>query len=289
LIEWDQPGFLRSPLGDLLINQDTGGGWFMVDTSAASVIRALRAQVDRIPQGDGRINHRRFTDGVELTIPIQLWETVGDDGEPACGEALRTMLETLAGHLQALLNPVDSEEARWYWRPSGAGDDRLFLDVRWLAPVTRTLSNSKLTTVTFVLDSPLPYMIDSTQATTTIMDGATDPITNDGNHPFYPDIQVQGPASGFTITNHTVEDDDGNPLEFVYDSSRPGAAAIGGGDYGEILIFQQTMYLNGNQANLKAGVDPETTDFFVLDPGVNQIEMDGADAVFLTNNAYVPV
>ena len=258
----------------------------MVDTSSASIARALRATVDRIPQGDGRINHRRFTDGVELTIPIQLWERIGEDGAPACDEQLRTMLQTLAGHLQAILN---SDDGRWYWTPSGYGDDRLFLETRWLAPVTRTLSNSKLTTVTFVLDSPYPYMIDSTQATTTITDGSTDPITNGGNHPFYPVIQVQGPTTDFTITNNTVVDDDGNPLEFVYDSSRPGASAIGGGDYAEIGIFRQTVYLNGNQANLKAGVDPETTDFFYLAPGVNSITMDGADAIFLTNNAWVPV
>lgn len=289
MIEWDQPGYLLTPQGQLPINQNTGDGFFMVDPSAAVVTRALRAQVDRIPQGDGRINHRRFTDGTELTIPLQLWETIGDDGEPACGEQLRTMLETLGEHLQAILNLGVADQGRWYWTPSGYGDDRLFLETRWLAPVTRTLSNSKLTTVTFVLDSPYPYMIDSTQDSTSIADGATGSVPNDGNHPSYPVIQVQGPTSAFTITNNSVTDDDGNPLEIVYDSTRPGAATIAAAHYGEIGIFGQTMYLDGDQANLKAGIDPEVTDFFYLTPGANSITMDGADAVFLSNNAWVPV
>ncbi len=53
-------------------------------------------------------------------------------------------------------------------------------------------------------------------------------------------------------------------------------------------MFNNSIYLNGNEANLKAGIDAEETDFFFLRPGENEITAVGADVAFKFNNAWVP-
>jgi hypothetical protein len=290
VIEFDQPGYLNTPIGDLLINQYvTDVGYFMVDVSKATPqpFRPIRATSDPIPQGDGAILHRRFTNGTELTIPIQMWKTIGDPGEPACGEDLRVMLEYLALYVQSILNG----RGRWFWTPSGYGDDRMLDECRWLVPFSRDLSSGKLTTITFGIDSPFPYFIDSNEqfgSDTTIADGDTGILTNDGNMETYPVIEVLGGLGGvtdFTITNNSLVDQNGDPLQIVY----TGNPAIPAGEYAEITVFDNKIYLNGNQQNIKSGIDAELTDFFYLRPGDNEIEPVGADVAFKFNNAWVPV
>jgi hypothetical protein len=285
LIEYDQPGYLNTPIGNLLINQETAVGYFMLETPGvpSTPLRPIRATKDPIPQGDGDILHRRYTNGTELTLPIQLWKTIGDPGEPACGEDLRLMLEELALYVQSILNG----RGRWFWTPSGYGDDRMLDECRWLVPFSRSLSSGRLTTVTFGIDSPFPCFVDATEqfaSDTLAFDGGNVVLTNDGNHDAYPVIHVLGTTASFTITNNSLVDQNGNPLEIVYDGT-----SIVTPDYAEIDVFRNTIYLNGNEANLKAGIDATETDYFFLRPGDNDILVTGADAQFLWNNSWVPV
>ncbi len=283
MIEWDQATRLNTPVGDLAINEYVPGvGYFMADPARCSVRRSLRATKDSVPQGDGAILHRRFADGIELTVTLELWTRIGLDGEKACGQDLRVMLETLGLYLQSILNG----RGRWFWTPSGYGDERMLDESRWLVDVARDLQGG-LTSVTFGLDSPFPCFIDSAEqfgSETLVADGGTEIITNAGNHEAYPVIEVYGSTSAFTITNNSLIDQNGNPLQIVYDGT-----AIGGGDYAEIDVFKNSIYLNGNQANLKSGIDPAATDFFVLRPGDNEIDAAGADVQFRFNNSWVPV
>lgn len=299
MIEFDGPTRLNAPIGNLLFNQamilgDGSTGYFMLNAEQSKDRRSLRATSDDVPQGDGRILHRRFSSGTELTLVVQLWERIASseglgDGDPACGKQLRLMLETLGLYLQAVLNG----RGRWFWEPTDYADERMLDDARWLVDVSRDLSG-KITTVTFGLDSPWPYFIDATErfgSDTTIPDGDTAVITNDGNHETYPVIEVYGATSAFTIINHSEIDDNGDPLQIVYDAAIPVTppAPIGGSDFAEIITFRNSIYLNGNQANLKKGLDVEETDFFTLRPGDNEIEVIGADVAFRFNNAWVPV
>ncbi len=285
IIEWDQSGYLNTPIGNLLINQPiTDVGSFMAVPSKCKVQRSLRVTSDPVPQGDGEILHRRFSDGIELQIVLELWKVVDPDpgqGEPACGEDLRLMLEHLGLYLQAILNG----RGRWFWLPSGYGDYRMLDECRWLIDVTREL-DSRRTTVTFTIDSPFPYFIDATEqfgSDTTISDGGSGILTNAGNHEAYPVIEVAGTTSSFTLTNNSVVDQNGDPLEIVYDG-----ATITTPDFAEIDVFRNTIYLNGNESNLKAGIDAQTTDYFILRPGDNDVEISGADAAFKFNNSWVP-
>lgn len=286
MIEWDVPSYLNTPVGDLLINQDIPGiGSFMAVPTRCTVRRSLRAVKDTVPQGDGAILHRRFSDGIELTLVLELWKTVDPDpalGEPACGEDLRLMLEHLGLYLQAVLNG----RGRWFWQPSGYFDERMLDDARWLIDVSRDLDGPR-TTVTFGIDSPWPYFVDATEqfgSDTFVADGGTTILSNLGNHEAYPVIEVYGTTSAFTLTNESLVDQNGNPLQIVYDGT-----TITSPDFAEIDVFRNTIYLNGNEANLKSGIDATETDYFFLRPGDNEITIDGADAQFRMNNSWVPV
>ncbi len=287
MIEWDRPTRLNTPIGDLLVNQEIAGlGYFMADPSRCTVRRSLRVTSDSVPQGDGRILHRRFSDGVELTLVLELWKTIASspemgDGEPACGEDLRLMLEHLGLYLQAILNG----RGRWFWEPSGYPDERMLDEARWLVDVSRDLQGKK-TAVTFGIDSPFPCFIDATeQSGSDVAIGAGDTVilVNEGNHDAYPVLEVPGSTSSFTITNHSLVDQDGDPLKIVYDG-----VTIVAPDFAEIDVFKNTIYLNGDEANLKAGIDAQETDYFVLRPGENEIES-GVDVQFKFNTSWTPV
>ncbi len=286
MIEWDQSGYLNTPIGNLLINQPiTDLGSFMAVPSKCKVQRSLRVTSDPIPQGDGEILHRRFSDGIELQIVLELWKVVDPDpslGEPACGEDLRLMLEHLGLYLQAILNG----RGRWFWLPSGYGDYRMLDECRWLIDVTREL-DSRRTTVTFTIDSPFPCFIDATEqfgSDTTIASGDTVVLTNDGNHETYPVIEVYGTTSAWSVVNASLVDQNGNPLALIY-----AGTTITTPDFAEVDVFRNTIFLNGNQSDLAAGIDAEESDYFFLRPGDNEITAVGADVAFKFNNAWVPV
>jgi hypothetical protein len=108
-----------------------------------------------------------------------------------------------------------------------------------------------------------------------------DTLTNAGTAPMYPVFQVFGPTSFFSIGNLA------NGLQFVYDASLPGASAIGSGDYAEITMFRNTIYLNGDQDNLKPGVNILLSDFFPLEVGDNIVTITGADALVKWQSAWL--
>lgn len=273
MIEWTNAAVLRTSEGDLAINALSGDRYLCVrDGCEAS--RTLRVVSDPVPQGDGEIFHRRFTDGTQIDLTFQLWQ----DDAPACGAAVRVMYETLAQHLSAILN----EGGRYLWLPTDYSDQRMMDEARWLSPIVQTYAEGGIVQVAFSIDSPFPYFIDSLQETIPMLDGVPLIVTNDGNASYYPVFLVQGPATDFTIENAD------NGLQIVYDSGRPGALALGSGDYAEIDCYRNTIYLNGIGANLKPGIDPEQTDYFTIDPDVNNLEITGADADLLFNNAWLP-
>lgn len=276
MIEWANAATLRTAQGDLDLNTAVSPGTprYLIDQSRSRATRGLRVTSDPVPQGDGEIFHRRFTDGTELELAVQLWH--GD--QPACGADARLMYEALSLHLSAMLN----EPGRFLWLPTDYGDERMLDQARWLSPLRIEYGENALQTVTFAIDSPFPYMIDSTQLSQTIEHLDTDIIVNEGNADFYAVIKAHGDAALFSIENLTTG------LQIFYDWTRPGAVPIDLGDYAEIDTFRNTVYRNGDEASLKAGIDVELTDFFPLVPGENEIAVDGVDAEFLVNHAWLP-
>jgi hypothetical protein len=285
MFEWTQPARIVSPYGTLLLNQDLGDGRiYLAVQGSCSVQRSLRVTKDQVPQGDGAILHRRFADGTEMRYQMEYWEDGGS--KIACAETAREMAEDLALHLGGILNG----DGRLYWQPSDYSDERLLDNARWFVELTHDWSSDR-PVAKFGIDGPFPYFIDKTEVDVPILDAGTGSsfvtITNTGNADFYPVIIVDGPTSGFTIENETTG------LKIVYDSSRPGAIAIGSGDIGEFDCFRNTAYLGiggepGNDTNLKPGVDPELTDYFALIPGANDVSVIGADITVKTNNAWIP-
>lgn len=289
--QWEVPFelFVES-VGTLTLNAAEGQRFLLVPAECSARLPVRVTTDDDVPQGDGQIPHRRWRSGYSAHLAVQLWK---DDG-PACGADLVEMLDLLGCYLNPMVRTgtqAGSPNARLIWTPTGA-DDRMFDRIQLRAEPFPSLDAGGITKVEFDIDTLLPYYMATTEDDTVIaLDGSAS-IVNGGNTDFYPVIRVNGPTSAFTITNNSVLDPFGNPLQIVYDDSLPGADAIGNGDYVEIITFLGTAYLNGNSANLKAGIDMRQSDFWPLAPecqldgNPNDIEITGADALVLSNWAW---
>jgi phage-related protein len=278
-IEWNVPSSFTSPEGTLdLEDGGTTLNGYIHEAGSCDVGLTVRSTVENIPQGDGDQVHSRFKGGYVMRLSWQLW----DDGAIAIGTTRREMYEELMLHLNAVLN----DDGRYQWTPSGSGEDRILDGLRLLEWPDPAVVQDSLKRVTVVLDTRFPYALDFTEVDVTVTGSGT--VTNDGNVPYYAVIHVPGPFSTFTLTNSDVVDDDGNPLEIVYDDSLPGAVAVASGHYAEITTFGGgKAYLDGSGANLKKGIDITLSEFFPLKVGSNAIAITGAaSAIFKTNGAF---
>lgn len=268
---------LLTPRGSLQFNVESGDR-YMVVASGSSVAWTVRGGHDDVPQAHGSIVHPKFRTGLTLTVAVEFWTGIGPaEGAPACGEDLDRMHQTLMLHLNEL---DDADSARWFWLPENYGDLRLIDNIR-IASVEPITFPSEQAQMSFSVESPFPYAIDFTEQQTAIPDVGSVTVTNLGTTEVWPVFRVLGPTSLFVLSSNTLGQ------QLVYDASRPGAAAIAAGDYAEIDFFRNTIYLNGDQANLKAGIDVETSDFFTLVPGANDVSLSGATATMLWNHAWL--
>jgi len=285
IVEWDcVPIDLVTPQGQMDWNTPAvdSDPLFLLVKESCQAVSSQRVTKDNIPQKDGSILHQRFRTGYEIALKIAYWER---KDVPACGELLVDMHDEMMRHLRSILN----ESGRVIYTPTGHAA-RFFDEVRWLREVA-TEAQSGLTTVTFALDSPFPYSLDFAQIETEI-DTSPTTLTNNGSAPMFPVIRVDGPTCGFTIINNDNLDDQGDPKQIVYDSDFPGAQCIGSGEFAEIDTFRDVIYLNGDEDNLKPGIDVENSDFFELVVGANDIVVLGEGTepaptvTFLWQNAY---
>ena len=270
IVEWGRAGPGLPPIpfdlitveGTLELNRCDGSEpYYMLIPESCLAISENRVTKDNIPQKDGSILHKRFRTGYTVALTIQYWES---PSQPACGGTLVDMHDVMMRHLRAMLN----ESGRLIWEPTDH-DARFFDEMRWLKEVTTDVQ-AAFVQVSFALDSPFPYALDFEQSSTVIADGTIGTtLDNTGSAPMYPVIRVDGPTDSFVIRNETTDE------EIIYDSSFPGAQPIGAGDYAEIDTFKDTIYENGDQTNLKPGIDIEDSDFFALEVGPNQITIQG--------------
>jgi hypothetical protein len=276
-VEWDIPFDITTPFGTLELNQPDGSGRiFRVNQEKSVARRPLRVTTDPLPHADGEIFHDRFSEGYQMQFTIQLWQA---SDQVACDAALCEMRDELYGHIWSLLRPAD-DGGRITWTPS-CGGNRLLDAVRLLELRDPEIGEGEegLTEITFTLDSPFPYAISEVETVDNIAGSET--LENDGNVTFYPVFKVNGATSGFTITNNDTG------LSYVYDAGRPGAQSIPGGSYAEIDMFRGgIIYLNGNQDNLKPGVDVENSDILYIEAGGNSFTITGANADVLLHDAY---
>jgi hypothetical protein len=93
--------------------------------------------------------------------------------------------------------------------------------------------------------------------------------------------QVEGPTDGFQLENVISGD------VIVYDAALPGADPIGGGDYVEINTFYGTAFLNGDGADMLAGIDPNLTTFWPLNVGPNDVDVTGLGTFAAPNATLV--
>ena len=282
-LEWDIPFSIISPEGTLVLNdvEPTSGGMFLLDRQKCSTGPVpLRITEDGVPQGDGSILHAQFKSGYVMKFAIELWK---DTAHAACGTDLCKMTDFLNLVVAALLNPtlgeLEAGNCRIVWTPSGVGSasgDRMLDRVQVLEWPAQEIDDSPIPTVNLAFHSPYPYA--PSVAEDVIALGAT--VHNDGTTDYWPVFKIDGAFTTFTLTNTTTG------FQIIYDSSRPSGLAVGGGDYAEIVTFHNTIYLNGNSSNLKAGIDIENSDFFPLVPGPNVLTLTGAGGSVKTHDAW---
>ena len=280
LADWTVPFELTSALFDpnpLPINTDTGSGIYLLRPEGCSLGPTVRATKEDIPQASGSILHDRYLTGTEMTLAVQLWGTIN---QPACDtpDLQQEMLDTFMGYAAHLLNAGDNE-GRISWAPSGTSE-RMLDDIRLLSYPTGELLEGVLE-LTMTIDTRFPYSMELTELQAPL--DASEIVMNIGNLPTYPVFQLDGPFSTLILANTTTG------AQWTYDAALPGAASVGPTDYIEIDTFRNTAYLNGNGANMKAGIDPLTAEFFPLAVGANTLTLSGdgpLTGLALVNGAY---
>lgn len=153
-------------------------------------------------------------------------------------------------------------------------------DVRLLVYPSYQMGNLGVVTVT--LDSQYPYAQQLLQTQTPCPDGTPITLTNTGTADYDPVFlvnQLSGVVSGSAVNDFTITVTQGTDVtQFVYSSSFPGAVPISvGGHYAEINTFANTIYLDGDGANLKAGVDELNSEYPSFPIGTFDVQIDGCD------------
>lgn len=263
-----------TPHDDLTFNVPTGSEdwiYLLIPEACSGKVAQVRVSEDNIPQADGSILHRRFTTGYQLQLSVSLWQ---DRETPACSDVVAAMAQRLSGCLRSILN---SQEGRVTFQEGETGEVRLVDQVR-LRDYSLAI-DGPLTAITFILDSPFPYSLTFTQDIIDISDGM-ETIFNEGNVDFWPVVKVFGPETAFVIGNDTLGE------LITFDAGLPGGQVIPSGHFAEFDFFRNTCYMDGDQADLLACLDPTQTDFFPLISGANDISTTAASIEVLKNDAW---
>lgn len=151
-LEWSLAFTLTTPLGTLALNSATGLRYMLIPEQCTAGVD-LRGDAENFPQADGIIIPSRWKSGYRLGLSCDLMS----DTIWATGSDLVGMVDTLAGHLEAILN-ADGSLA---WTPSG-GAAQILDQIRQASPLTltRDVSVGK-TTASFAVDSALPVPVPS--------------------------------------------------------------------------------------------------------------------------------
>jgi len=275
IIQWDQVFTVEAPLGNLVLNEDLyssqGAAWagriFRLNPKRCRANRNIRAVSDPLPGGDGQNHHERWSEGYQVQLAVALW----DGDQIACDAALQQMTDLLGEIFWSMLRTPGGDGGRVRYTPYGE-DARMIDGAHLLSFSDPEEGEEGAVQFTVVVDTRFPYLIDVAQTVTNI--NGVGVAGNGGNVEFWPVIKVNAPGTAFTITNNDTGD------QIVYSGQ-----SIGGGQYAEIDTFRGTIYLNGDQDNLKSSIIWTQTKFFPIQPGGTSITTtDSCD--FLLNDAW---
>lgn len=258
---WNVPATLASVYGDLSLNAGTGDRYLLVN-SECDMWQDVRAQLLNIPQADGSLNQDRFSTGTRLKLVVSLWH----DEDIACDDDLTRMVDTLTKHAWSMLHIAWA--GRFLWEPVGA--NVRMLDYMQVSERMQWDYKNADVRATILFDSPYPYGMDFTQQNPSF--SGSQVLDNTGNTTFYPVFKVTG-GGPFTLSNDTISQ------SIVYTGSYSG--------YAEIDTFRNTIYENGDGANLKDGLDVQNSDFWGLVPGNNVVSISGGTVEVLWQPAWL--
>lgn len=284
-VEWNIPFTLKTPQGELDLNvplDDTNFCFLLRPAQCFMQVDHLRSSTDDVPQGDGGIPHPTWRSFYTCKLAVEYW--VGETAParvPACEHDRRAMHDLLMLYLNSLVRPslsdVEGGNTQLIWTPSTDStlDDRMLNRITLVSYGPATDDGESAVSVEFELRSEFPYAMDKTERQDFFDFGEGDTtLTNDGTTDFYPVFRVHGEIEAFSLENESVG------LRIDYDGQQAGAQVIPSGQYVEIDTFRNTAFLNGNGADLLAGIDITTSDFWWLQPGANNVIFDAPVTVF---------
>lgn len=267
-MEFSAPGTIETPLGNITFNGSSD--WLRFTKLSGLDGPEMRTPIDHRSQRDGGIVHR-FFHGHQFPV--------AEGYIKASTVAQRNTYEdTLKGYL------ASTRRTDGRFRITPTGQSERFLTMRQYTPVVLEPDDGIRHTFQFgLITSREPYWLDLAETDTTILSGASATLTNAGNAPGYPTIQVNGAVGDttFTLTNETT----GLSIDYA---GQP-AGGTGAGHYVELLMYRQTAYKDGTGANMLPYVDESTSDFWTLEPGANLISLSGdfTSALIKWNNAWI--
>lgn len=269
LFEYGVPYTLESPGGDIDFNVDLGGGgrYRIIDVELDVDIRG---DMDPLSQRDGGVIHPKFLDPARVIVTGE----IEDDGS-------LTLRRTLLEALKKSVLYTARANGRLLWTPSGYGDDRMMDRIRlgYWRPIKSKSPDAAVTKVfEFGLDCPDPLSYDATEIVTHITASGT--VPNAGNAPSWPVIKVNGPTTGFTVTNADLGE------AIVVDGSGFGFS-VASGHYVEIDTKREVVTLDGDVLFYGSEVDWTASVFGAVSPGGDTYTLSGAPSMdVLSNNAW---
>lgn len=285
--EWDIPFTLKSPVGSIDLNAESGYRYLLVPEKCSMQVDHLRVTTDDVPAGDGGIARKTWESYYTCSLGIQYWIGEGVASSViACAGDRRKMHDDLMAHLYALIRPdiadLDAGNCQLFWTPSmtedeidgseGTLDDRLLHRIT-LVNYSAADDGEGAFEIQVEFRTELPYVLDKTLLTETQGGAATFTLTNPGTSAMWPVFRVHASSDvdSFELSNI------GSGLGFgtadyglFWDGGQLGVEPLPAGEYIEIDSFHNTMY-RSDGANQEAGLDIEVSEFWPLFPGDNDL------------------
>jgi tail protein len=177
--------------------------------------------------------------------------------------ARTTVIDQLRSHLQALLRADGTHK----WTPSGASGRQRTVRAFDIADPQGGVTKSG----SFALVASDPAAYAQTQQTVNSTPVGASPtsatVTNGGEIPTWPILQLNGAITNPTVENQTT----GKKIELDLSS-----LVIANATYVEIDTRAETVILNTTGASQIGKIDPATSEFFTLAKGSNTVRMTGS-------------
>lgn len=268
-------------IGSVTINPaGFSGAGFFADQDGIIFQSDVETAISSRPQAHGSYIDGAWRSGITGSIKLLL---LGSDAanRQALQDSLMTVLDAMLGD--------DGGYGVISWTPQDGSAQRSISGLQLVQPAAWGSGGGTIKTVSFIVQSERPFAESAaTNADTTALTssggGFTIPLTlpvsfasggagqatltNSGSVDSYPQLQVYGPVSAFTITL-TATGYTSKRLVFP-------TASIASGDYWTIDLMQRTITLGAGTSSMISALDLSQSTWFGIPPGTSTLQLTGS-------------